>query len=128
MTAYTAAGIAQDSWFKIALTAMRLGIVAYVVPFVFVYSPALLFEDSISVVLITMGTALVGFCLLATGFTGWFINTLWVLPRVLLCAGGVLLVLPGFRTDYLSVPLIIVGLVVQWLYQFSQKKKLAGRE
>ena len=125
LAAFTAAGIAQASWAKIGFTAMRLAVVAYLVPFIFIYSPVLLFEGPLSMVFIMLGLRIIGVYLMAVGLTGWFRSGINYVTRIFLIGAGVLLVLPGFETAYWSIPAVIIGAVIEWLYRFMAKRKLA---
>lgn len=122
LTVYTAAGIAKTGWLKIAFTAIRLGIVAYLVPFIFIYSEPLLFQGPLSTVFIMMGLRLIGVALFAVGFTGWFIHKLHWGSRIFLVIAGLLLVFPHIYAAYWSVVPIIIGIVIQWLYRVYQRK------
>lgn len=125
LAAYTAAGIAQARWSKIAFTAMRLGIVAYLVPFVFIYLPELLWQGSPSSIFINFVLSTIGVFLMAIGFGGWFIRNLHVISRIFIFASGFLLLYPGFETALMSIPVVFAGAGIQWLYLNLERKKLA---
>lgn len=77
----------SDLW-STAWAAMRLAIVAYVIPFAFVYDPGLLFQGSWSHVLASCVSAFVGTCFLALGVEGFLFRRLSVFSRVgLICSG-----------------------------------------
>jgi len=57
MAAYAASGIAQASPNRIGYTAMRLGIAGFIVPFMFVYGPALILEGSLLEIISVFTTA-----------------------------------------------------------------------
>lgn len=70
LAAYVAAGIAGVSMWETALHAMRLAIVIYVIPFVFVYEPTLLGKGSFLDVIVAVIFALLGVLSLAAGLGG----------------------------------------------------------
>lgn len=67
---------------------MRLGIVAFVVPFVFVYQPELLLRGNPLDVILAIRTATVGVISLAAGLEGWMLMRAAAWERVLLIAGA----------------------------------------
>lgn len=129
LTVFTAAGIAGASWRKIAFIAMKLGIVAYIIPFLFIYLPELLFQGEMSAIVINFVLSLAAVFLLAISLTGWLIQRLWVVSRILLFAAGIIILFPAFSV-YLGIPLIIAGVAMQWLHQFygKRKERELGRE
>jgi TRAP-type uncharacterized transport system fused permease subunit len=130
ITVFTAASIAKTNWVRVAFIALRLGIIAYFVPFLFVYSPSLLAQAPVATVLTSLGLALLAVFFIAVGLSGWFLRRLFSLTRVLFLVVGVLLVLPFFNPDFsamaiLAILVLIIALGTQWVYQILQKKKTA---
>ena len=113
LAAYAAAPIAEGNAGKIGWTAFRLGIAAYIVPFMFVYGPPLLLEDSVLKVLLAVATASIGIFALAVAAEGWFRKRLNILERVLSFAAALLLIFPGWVTD--SVGLGLIVLLALWV-------------
>ncbi|WP_370225238.1 TRAP transporter permease [Cytobacillus sp.] len=121
LAAYAAAGIADAKPMQVAFTAMKIGIVAFIIPFVFVYGPAILLQGTPIQILVSTLTALIGAFVLASGVEGWFIGkSANIFVRILLIAASLTLIVPGLITDTVGVGLILVGIIVQ-LY-FSSKK------
>ncbi|MGB9866426.1 MAG: TRAP transporter permease [Bacillota bacterium] len=119
LVAYPAAAIAKTNPVKVALTAARLGIVGFLVPFMFVYSPALLLVGKWTWVLWSCVTSLVGVFALSVALSGWFqapVNT-WI--RLLLLASGICLMIPEPATDVLGFGLLGGGML--WHY-FGSKQ------
>jgi TRAP transporter 4TM/12TM fusion protein len=94
LATYAAAAIAKADFWKTGWTGMRLGIVAYIVPFVFVYHPALILEGSVLEIVGTVLTASVGVGLLGVGCAGYLFRPLGWLRRVWTIAAATLLILP----------------------------------
>ena len=95
-TAVAAAGIAKGDWLLTGLNAMRLGAVAFILPFFFALNPALVGRAPFYDVLLSGGAAFIGTIGIAYGLFSYR------LPRLLnavLCAafivGGTLLLFPG---------------------------------
>jgi len=94
LAAYTAAAIVQADSMKTGLEATRLGIVAYIVPFLFVFSPALLLKGSAVDVSLAAVTAVVGTVLLGVAVTGYLFREIATLKRVLLGLAALGLLFP----------------------------------
>lgn len=92
LATFTAAAIAGADFWKTGWTGMRLGIVAYIVPFVFVYHPALVFRGTAAEILVALATAAGGVVLLAVGCAGFLFRPLGVARRVLVAAAGLLMI------------------------------------
>ncbi|MDP2731284.1 MAG: TRAP transporter permease, partial [Dehalococcoidales bacterium] len=116
---YAAAGIARAPMFPTALQAMRLGIVAYLLPFIFVYSPSLLLIGSPLKVVLTVTTSIIGAIVLAGGIEGYLLKTATWLQRIMLTLGGIGLlippglILPGLWTDIIGAVLLVIVIIWQ---------------
>jgi TRAP-type uncharacterized transport system fused permease subunit len=71
ISSFTAAGIAKAPAMATAVEGLKVGWLAYVVPFLFVYSPPLLGEGSWIAILWAVGTAMVGIVLVSSGIVGF---------------------------------------------------------
>ena len=106
LSPFAAAGIAGSPPMATAWRAMRLGIVLFIVPFMFVYSPALLMMGSWSEVLLAVATAAVGVFCLAAGLQGWLRGRATVVERALLVLAALLLVMPRAAADVIGLVLL----------------------
>jgi TRAP transporter 4TM/12TM fusion protein len=93
--AYVAAGIAKADPVETGWFAMRLGIVVFLLPFAFVYEPALLLNGHPSEIVLHIATCVIGIAYWAWGLEGWFRGPLSLWPRALLLAGGAMLIWPS---------------------------------
>ncbi len=122
LAAYAGAGIANSEPMKTGLTAFKLALAGFIVPFVYVYNPMLLFIDAECLPTIqAVVSALVGVFLLAMATIGYYKTQLSWLLRAVALAGAMLLMIPGTKTD---IPGIAV-LVFIYVYQ-SYKAKTAS--
>ena len=114
LAAYAGAAIAKGKPMKTGVTATRLAIGAFIIPFVFAASPALLFIDTVwyEVILITI-TATLGMVGVAAGLSGYFLADMNILERALMIGGGLALIVPGTLTDFIGLGVIAVGVVLQ---------------
>jgi len=75
-------------------TAMRFGWSSYIVPFIFVYSPAMLFKGSWWDIIVVAVTSLIGIWLICAAMVGYFTRVLRLATRLAFVAAGVMLMLP----------------------------------
>jgi TRAP transporter 4TM/12TM fusion protein len=119
LAAYAAAGIAQTGPWRVCFTAMRLGIVAYMIPFMFAYNPALLLVGPVGEVVQACVTSLIGVVALSGATIGFFFRRMNPIERILMGGAGISMVFPGLTSDYLGVSLAVV--MVAWNY-FTRKR------
>lgn len=84
LAAYSAAGIAGSDPNRTGFTAFRMGMAAYIIPFLFVYSHQLLILGPFVKIMRTTFLSLVGIALLVIAIEGFFISRLKPLQRGLL--------------------------------------------
>jgi TRAP transporter 4TM/12TM fusion protein len=94
LATYAAAAIAKADFWKTGWVGMRLGIVAYVVPFIFAFHPALIGHGTIAEILITILSASIGVVLLGIGCAGYLFRPLSWARRVWAFAAAALLMMP----------------------------------
>jgi TRAP transporter 4TM/12TM fusion protein len=121
LAAYAGAAIAKASPNKVGFTAMKLGVAAFIAPYMFIFSPAMLFIGNVTDVIIVAITALLGSFALACGMQGWLWGRVVGIPiRVLLIAGAILLIKPGIYTDIAGVCILALSF---FLSRFFSKKQ-----
>jgi TRAP transporter 4TM/12TM fusion protein len=101
LATYTAAAIAHSDFWKTGWTGMRLGIAAYVVPFVFALHPALILKGALGEIFLAIIASSIGTFLLAIGCAGYLFRPLDWLKRGLFCMAGLLLMLPTWHGTWL---------------------------
>ena len=112
IAAYAGAAIAGTSPMRTGYACMRLGIIAYIVPFIFVFDPLLLLQGPPVMVALALATAALGTVAIGIAMVGYFARPVGWLSRLLLLAGGVgLLIPPGGAVAY-SAEINVVGAVV----------------
>jgi TRAP transporter 4TM/12TM fusion protein len=99
LSPFAAAGIAGSPPMATAWRAMRLGAVLFIVPFMFVYSPALLMIGSWPEILPALTTAALGVFCLAAGLQGWLRGRATLVERAMLMVAALLLVMPRAAAD-----------------------------
>ncbi|KKM10079.1 hypothetical protein SY88_15670 [Clostridiales bacterium PH28_bin88] len=122
IAAYAAAGVANSPPMSTGFHATRIGIAAFVVPFMFAYGPAMLLVGSPLQVVQVVFTSLLGVWMLASGVQGWFLFQAGWPERILLLAGALMLIETGSFTDLVGIALAIA--VVAW--QLLRRKETGG--
>lgn len=113
VAAYAAASIADDNPLYIAALAVKFALAAFIVPFVFVYAPELLLDGPWQDTLLTLGTAVPGFIILAAAIEGFMFRPLAAWERALLGAAGLALVLPSMRLAVIGA-LVYAAFAAHW--------------
>ena len=124
LAAYAGAAIAKANPMKTGFNATKLAVAAFVVPYIFAYSPAMLFENvsgPFAVVQIII-SALLGLFGIAAALNGYLYRKIPLLLRAALVAGGLGMMIPGTVSDVAG--LIVVGGIV--LFQKLSAKKAAA--
>lgn len=123
LAAFAGSGIAGGDPMRTGLNATRLGVAAYLVPYMFVMNPVMVLVNTgnwstpvfVFMVLKAVVTALIGMMGLATGFTGYFHRRCNVIERIVLIVGGIMLVDPGTITDIVGISLVLAIYIIQRL-------------
>ncbi|WCN13691.1 TRAP transporter fused permease subunit [Marinomonas mediterranea] len=110
--AFFAASIADSDPMKTAVSAMRLGWTAYIIPFLFVTTPALLLIGDWSQIVVTISCALIGVWSVSVGFAGFFKVRLNVLYRLAFVAAGGLFLWPNLGSDNAFFELKVAGVIL----------------
>ncbi|KZE39933.1 C4-dicarboxylate ABC transporter [Bhargavaea cecembensis] len=107
LAAYAGAGIARANPFKTGVTAVKLAIAAFIIPYIFIYNPILVGVD-ITVMGITIAilTALIGMAGVSSGLIGYFVSPSSWWERLLLIVGGLCLIDPAMVTNLIGITMI----------------------
>lgn len=123
VAAFAASGLAKGDPIKTGLIATKLAIGAFIIPYIFVYSPSLLLIDTtFSGALIIFLTSVIGMTAIAAGVTGYYVTNSNTLERIFLAFGGLVLVKPGLITDVIGIVIIAI---ITYLQINKKKKKQA---
>jgi TRAP-type uncharacterized transport system fused permease subunit len=109
------ANIAGGNWLKASFVGMKLGIVAFLIPFFFVLNPALIGRSTVLDILICACSGLIGAIFLASGFFGYMRSRLNILLRIFYFLIGILLLAPSNRLSLLGGLLAVAGLAIESL-------------
>ncbi|HKM39640.1 MAG TPA: TRAP transporter permease [bacterium] len=123
LAAYAAAGVARQNPSKVGWMAFRLAIAGFIIPYIFVMTPELLFiNPTIGGLALKLTTAIVGTIALAGASLGYLFKNLTIAERALLLIGAVLLMHGGYTTDFVGGAIVfITGF---YNYRVAQKDAL----
>lgn len=121
LASFAASGIGQSDPLRTGVESTRLSIAAFIIPYIFVFSPQMLMVDTNwQEILLTVVTALVGMIGVGAGMIGYWKKSLNLFLRLVLVAGGILLVIPQLTLSLMGLAIM----VLVWIYQtWFQKEK-----
>ena len=115
LAAYAGSAIAKCNPLKAGFTATRIAITAFIIPYIFAFSPQMLLGQGgsiIEAVMITI-TSFIGMIGISTGMEGFMKIKLQIWERILCIAAGLLLIQPGTVTDIAGIVIIAAIYVFQ---------------
>lgn len=121
IAAYVASGIAGADPVKVGFTACGFALPAFLVPYVIVYQPALIFKGTAFAALEAISTTVGGSVLFAVAIIGYLFRRLNVIERLWAFAAAMLLVIPEPLTDVAGV--VLGGSMVAWTYFKAKRAK-----
>lgn len=122
LAAFAGAGIAGGNALKTGINASKLAIAAFIIPYMFVLSPVILMVDAtIGNVLLATMTAIIGMVALSSALIGYLVDNCRAYERIILIAGGLMMIKPGMLTDIAGFVLFALVLVSQWQRKKAQR-------
>jgi len=106
LAAFAGAGIAGARPFATGFESMRLAIIAYIVPFIFVYHPVLIWQGTWWGIALSFVSALMGCMAIGSALMGYLKDRINILMRGLLLAAAFLLIMPGYKSDLVGAALL----------------------
>lgn len=128
LAAYAGAGIAGANAMRTGFNAVGLAIAGFIVPFMFAYNQALLFQGSITDILLSTVTAMLGVIALAAGVQGFYLSRLGTPERILFVATAVALIKPGLMSDVIGIVVLGGIYLLQRRKNVQKKDKEIGGE
>ena len=121
LAVFAASGLAKSDLWLSCMAAVRIGAAGFIVPFMFVYEPALLMIGTWPDIIWAFITSTIGCVLLGAGLHGYLIarSTLW--QSVLLVIAALCLVKPGIYTDIAGAVLTAIVVAVQFASRRSER-------
>ena len=123
LAAYAAAGVAGANSMRTGWTALQVGLAAFILPFMFAYSPSLVLIGSTGEIILAFITASVGTICLAAAIQGWFIGKSNIFERILCLISALLLIKPGLITDIVAA----IGLAIVIIKQIGRDEVFVSK-
>lgn len=120
LATYAAAGIAESKPWPTGLLAFRLGLTAFIIPFMFVYGESLMLLGAPMTIIQSIITALLGIIALAASLQGWLFGQVHMVLRIILFASAMVLIYPGLVTDLIGI--FILSITCLYQRHISRKK------
>ena len=113
LAAITAANVAGSKPMKTGFHAMRLGMPLFVLPFIFVYDPALIMEGSWLQIIERVGLTVLAIWAITSAFESWIykVGRIGIVSRIAFGAGGILVLFPELTTSLIGAA-VLVGVIV----------------
>jgi len=110
MAAYTGASISGAKEMETGLTAVKVALAAFAIPYLFAYDPAFLLTGSLSHIAVSFASAAVGIIVLSAATIGFGVRRYHLVERIILFCSSILLLKPGLCTDAVGIGLFFVFL------------------
>lgn len=122
LAAYAGSAIAKSNPMKTAFNASKLAIAVFIVPYIFCFNPAMLLIDTTPLAVIQIAiTAFIGVFAVAAALEGYLITNMKVWTRLVIAAGGLLLIDPGALTDLIGIVLVVLMFAIQFATHKKEK-------
>ena len=126
---YAGAQIAKEDPMMTGLVACKLGVMAYVIPFLFAYNPALLlipeYWDFWQVIKLIF-FYIPGLVLFAAGLSGFWAKKMPFLDTAVALVGGILMLFPIFAVQFVGLAAFIYIFIRQDIYNVYLRRKPAA--
>ena len=127
LAAYAGSAIAKSNPMKTGLNAAKLAIAAFLVPYILAFNPVMILEGDFTGLMVgqVVLTSLVGLFGIASALNGNLFCKINPVFRILLVAGGIMMMVPGTLTDVIGVAVVAAIVVMQYLLNKRQQKPSA---
>lgn len=119
LAVFAASGIAEANPWRTGFESLKIALVGFIIPFLFVYGNELLLVGSPEVIVLSALTAVVGVAALASGTQGYLLTDVNPVGRILLIAGALILLMPGMMTDIAGLVALLVVFGHQYVSVFD---------
>lgn len=112
LAAYAGSAIAKSKPMKTAFNASKLAIAVFIVPYMFCYTPAMLLIDTTPLRVVQIAiTAFIGVFAVASALEGYCFARMHMITRIVIAAGGLMLIHPALLTDVIGIAVVVAILV-----------------
>ena len=113
LAAFAAAALSGENPMRIALVAVKYGLVAFLIPYFFVFDPRLLGIGELQTLIMPFISGMIGTLALASSLQGWLLGQTSLLVRILLFIGAMLLIMPGLTSNIIGIACIFLAGAMQ---------------
>ena len=121
IASYAAAAVANTDPWKTSMTAFRIGLPIFIIPYMFIYGPQLLGYLEPTQIAISFVTASIGVLTLSVTCIGWLILPLTAVERILSGASALFLMFSGWKTDLIGLAILAL-LIVSVLFRYMRRR------
>lgn len=120
LAAFAASGISGGDPIKTGVNSAKLAIAAFIIPYMIVFSPALLMIDvTVLEIIWVVFTAIMGMIAIGAGVIGFWYRKLMVVERIIILAAGLAMVYPESLSDMIG----LIVFIAMWALQIFSKNK-----
>ncbi|MDI7258720.1 MAG: TRAP transporter permease [Thermodesulfobacteriota bacterium] len=119
LAAFAAAAIANAKTWDVGWLGMKFALAGFLIPYMFVYGPAMVLVGSPTEITLVIITGLLGTMALGAAVQGWLLKKAGWIERLILLIGALFLIKPGWITDLIGFGLLIIVAG----YQYTKYKK-----
>lgn len=114
LAAVAASGVAQSPFLQTAWHGTRVAFVGFIVPFMFVYRPALLMLGTWDQIVLAVIFALLGVALTSVALVGYALRKLTIAERLIAAVAGLALIFPARIADIVGLGGLVLFVALQW--------------
>ncbi len=123
LAAFAGSAISGGNALRTGVNASKLAIAAFLIPYIFIFSPVMLMIDAtVTKLLVVLATSLIGMVALSSSMIGYLLVEEKWWERILFAVGGMMMIHPGTYTDTIGLVVLAV-LAANQLRRYRQEKK-----
>lgn len=126
LAAFAAAGIAGSNPMKTGISALKLALPGFLIPYFFVMNPTLVGQGAFVEIAIDMITAVIGVFFMDYAIEGFIKRKLNVIMRILCVVSGVLLIYPSYTVSMIGLAIAVVIIVIERISRKNDAGKAAA--
>ena len=113
LASYAGSALAGSDPVQTSVESFKIGLAAFVVPYMFFFSPAMLLQGTGFEIAHVAVTAVAGVYLLSCAVQGWFLGHAGTVVRIGLLLGGLMTIAGGWLTDGIGLAIVLALIVIQ---------------
>jgi TRAP transporter 4TM/12TM fusion protein len=126
LASFAAAAIAGEKPWPVGFQSMRFAIAGFIIPYMFIYGPAMVLNGTPFEIVQVVVTGLLGTLALAAAAQGWLLMKLGLVQRAIMLVGALALIKPGWVTDLIGFGILGGFVLVQLIMLKKQRAAVAA--